>query len=1546
MGWICVWSRTLPSLVVVVVLVLALAVVDSRSNGPVTEAAEWPASDAVQPRVRIAAYYQGSSPHISLLQQWIAAYNAYAAGNTSAELVLYPLPDSFEESLPWVLGGMDVILTYPSHGETLLTGAYMVPLDEVWQRNDLEDAVLAVLKRTLAAGGDHRYGVPALALAGVCTYRKSMFAALGVTVPSHWTALLALCAKAKAAGRMCLAVDVGIEGASALFDLLFIRMYGHKAYSAFLLGDVSFVDGPVRSVMEEIIWLHEAGYYVASDTPAGRKLPHSRGVLSNSSVISCGVDMFASMMSRDESADDLASFAFPVYDGPIGSGRGAADMHSAPSTSVYLAAPRSATNVAGAVDFLAFVSSAAGRSILSAWLSQTHASWGVPVFKSVADELASQRTALGRQLLDSDTAPPLPFSRRGLSPHQLSVSWIKLLGNVQLAATVADAREELDAGLETMEAIRLAERFHKASPPRMLPVSGTYLGDVEVTMTSVTPNATMYYTLDGSMPTPRSAKYRGPFRVRGEVTTVRAIAVAFALYESTVAQAEYKTASSAQSYLGADDDSLKVALGVSTAVVACAVVAIAVGVLAVRRRFRRTDVAPLGDKAIPFDELDVKGVVGLGVFGMEYMGAWQGKAVVVKHLSNFPTHGSFRREFNVNWAALADEMEHVMHLSHPNVSAVLGLARSPPVLVNEFVPRGSLYNVLHTRHIALDSSVIFMWAHKLCEGMAYLVEHGVTHGSLSSLSIRLDNGWQPKLCDFGFPLLRTGSTSARNALDRTHLVESGRLVASSSGFGLSSTYMSTGHGPRLMAAVLEGSLSAGSTSQMFGSVTEGEMNVAKELPSAESMYWLAPEVLQLGANGLSRAADAYALGIVLWELTTRRDVYWAENPLAAALDVVRNERRPNVGEVPVVFDDIRSVMVELWRPEPEARMEFVVAAHALGALYSESHVILPRCMAAVVGRTTVVHCELLGALRGLLCGSKAETARLTAFHHGLPELAKRTGGTVFEWGLGWVTAVMETRQSVIDFARFIRELELSSGPVTVMATHAELEAIDVDAGRRTLAGPAMSAMRTSWRAMFGPYRNENLTRHTGNGHAPSSATGVFAVGELASVLKGDVHVTLHKVGQPGVWQLLRVGEAPVELDADAVARDGTLGKGARRRGRAMSAGAASEALSSELSSSSSSLSGEERESTSIAERVASAGTLGVQEQSRAMLREVTAGVTALHLLTTSEVAAMVEQGGEVWQSSLGVSHKAELPYGDDEELTHPVVVKVLARQTYSASELVVFAAVCVEAAATQVGGVMGPIAVCVEAPYMAIVTPRFEQGSLADALTLSISSVTTQRVRDVCVSILSGLAALHAASGRGHGALRPSNIMLEGRGLGEAASRRLAVTLVDFGLEAVRTNLGTVTQVPVVRYMSPEALRGVAGSQQGDIFVAGTIIYELVTGFPAFGDESSSLEAAMDIVDGKRPVLDEHLVFSESLRSLIQRCWLENAQLRPSADELLSELSKLAVGDFIGVQRRAAHGRTIPAGATASESSSTARSGVSMGTHGPPRPHPAQLRLT
>ncbi len=76
------------------------------------------------------------------------------------------------------------------------------------------------------------------------------------------------------------------------------------------------------------------------------------------------------------------------------------------------------------------------------------------------------------------------------------------------------------------------------STPTASPASGTFSGPTAVTLSTSTPDASIYYTTDGSMPTPSSSLYAGPITI-SRSTILKAIAVKSGMLRSNMATFTY-----------------------------------------------------------------------------------------------------------------------------------------------------------------------------------------------------------------------------------------------------------------------------------------------------------------------------------------------------------------------------------------------------------------------------------------------------------------------------------------------------------------------------------------------------------------------------------------------------------------------------------------------------------------------------------------------------------------------------------------------------------------------------------------------------------------------------------------------------------------------------------------------------------------------------------------------------------------------------------------------------------------------------------------------
>jgi serine/threonine protein kinase len=100
------------------------------------------------------------------------------------------------------------------------------------------------------------------------------------------------------------------------------------------------------------------------------------------------------------------------------------------------------------------------------------------------------------------------------------------------------------------------------------------------------------------------------------------------------------------------------------------------------------------------------------------------------------------------------EMRLVVHLRHPNITTVLGavLERgTDPILVMEYMGRGSLYDLLHNETVVLDSDIVLPIISDVVSGLSFLhaASPPVLHNDLKSANILVDDSFRAKVTDFG-----------------------------------------------------------------------------------------------------------------------------------------------------------------------------------------------------------------------------------------------------------------------------------------------------------------------------------------------------------------------------------------------------------------------------------------------------------------------------------------------------------------------------------------------------------------------------------------------------------------------------------------------------------------------------------------------------------------------------------------------------------------------------------------------------------------------------
>ncbi len=185
------------------------------------------------------------------------------------------------------------------------------------------------------------------------------------------------------------------------------------------------------------------------------------------------------------------------------------------------------------------------------------------------------------------------------------------------------------------------------------------------------------------------------------------------------------------------------------------------------------------------------------------------------------------------------------------------------------------------------------------------------------------------------------------------------------------------------------------------------------------------------------------------------------------------------------------------------------------------------------------------------------------------------------------------------------------------------------------------------------------------------------------------------------------------------------------------------------------------------------------------------------------------------------------------------------------------------------------------APY--IVTELLQGESLRDCLRRG--PMRLREVLDFGVELARGLGAAHDA-GIVHRDLKPENIWVTKDG---------RIKILDFGLakldpvKAARADGSTVSlrqeSIPgrvlgTVGYMSPEQVRGQTADARSDIFAVGVILYEMLTGKPAFR-KATSADTMSAILNEDPPAVSQIAPsVPPGLQRIVSRCLAKSPEQR------------------------------------------------------------------
>ncbi|XP_034230104.1 receptor-type guanylate cyclase Gyc76C [Thrips palmi] len=234
------------------------------------------------------------------------------------------------------------------------------------------------------------------------------------------------------------------------------------------------------------------------------------------------------------------------------------------------------------------------------------------------------------------------------------------------------------------------------------------------------------------------------------------------------------------------------------------------------------------------------------------------------------------------------------------------------------------------------------------------------------------------------------------------------------------------------------------------------------------------------------------------------------------------------------------------------------------------------------------------------------------------------------------------------------------------------------------------------------------------------------------------------------------------------------------------------------------------------------------------------------------------------------------------------------------------------------------IGACVDPPNVCIVTEYCTRGSLKDILENEDVKLDNMFIASLVGDILRGMIFLHDSPLRFHGNLKSSNCLVDSRwvvkvadfglhelkrGADDAGGATLLQQLQLHHLHRANNNhdQDTPCKCDGLLYRAPELLRAALaaprGSQKGDVFAFGVVLYEIQGRHGPYGDCALAVDEVLRRVlhpePGQppyRPPLDSLENSFDFVRECLQECWAEDPELRPDLKAVRARLRPLRKG--------------------------------------------------
>jgi len=192
-------------------------------------------------------------------------------------------------------------------------------------------------------------------------------------------------------------------------------------------------------------------------------------------------------------------------------------------------------------------------------------------------------------------------------------------------------------------------------------------------------------------------------------------------------------------------------------------------------------------------------------------------------------------------------------------------------------------------------------------------------------------------------------------------------------------------------------------------------------------------------------------------------------------------------------------------------------------------------------------------------------------------------------------------------------------------------------------------------------------------------------------------------------------------------------------------------------------------------------------------------------------------------------------------------------------------------------------------PYIVM---EFVDGQTLREIVKGTGPLTQQRVIEVMADVCAALDFSHR-HGIIHRDVKPANVMITHGG---------AVKVMDFGIARALGEGQNMTQTAAVigtaQYLSPEQARGEAVDARSDVYAAGCVLFELLTGEPPFQGDSPVAVAYQHVREEVRRPSEVNQEVGPELDAVVLKAMSKNPANRyQSAAEMRTDLVRVLRGE-------------------------------------------------